>query len=84
MGVDKKLEKKVFTIQEIWAAMRGSVEKSKKKYTRKDKHKKSGGEGYQVLQLTEGYNHWGFRSPIVPLSYRGKVYACLGYRGKCV
>jgi len=48
MGVDKKLEKKVFTIQEIWAAMRGSVEKSKKKYTRKDKHKKSGGEGYKV------------------------------------
>jgi|11_taG_2_1085331.scaffolds.fasta_scaffold02052_14 hypothetical protein len=46
MGVDKKLEKKVFTIQEIWAAMRGSVERNKKKYTRKDKHKKSGGERY--------------------------------------
>ena len=27
------------TLQEIWTAMRGSVQKSKKAYTRKSKHK---------------------------------------------
>ena len=36
---EPKLEKTQFTIQEIWQAMRGSIQKSKKKYTRKDKHK---------------------------------------------
>ncbi len=34
-----KLQKTQFTIQEIWQAMRGSIQKSKKQYTRKDKHK---------------------------------------------
>ncbi len=34
-----KLEKVQFTIQEIWQAMRGNVQKSKKQYTRKNKHK---------------------------------------------
>ena len=28
-----------FSIQEIWAAMRGNVHKSKKHYNRKEKHK---------------------------------------------
>tara|TARA_R110000803_G_scaffold59522_1_gene118198 strand:+ start:191 stop:322 length:132 start_codon:yes stop_codon:yes gene_type:complete len=36
-----KLQKKEFTIQEIWAAMRGNVHKSKKQYTRKAKHKEN-------------------------------------------
>ena len=35
-----KLQKVQFTIQEIWQAMRGNVHKRKKKYTRKNKHKK--------------------------------------------
>jgi Holliday junction resolvasome RuvABC endonuclease subunit len=35
------LQKKEFTIQEIWQAMRGNVHKSKKQYTRKAKHKKN-------------------------------------------
>mgnify|MGYP000178296152 CR=1 FL=1 len=39
MDKNKKLEKTQFTIQEIWQAMRGNVHKSKKQYTRKDKHK---------------------------------------------
>ena len=39
MGTDKKLVKVNLTLQEIWAAMRGSVQKSKKVYTRKSKHK---------------------------------------------
>ena len=34
-----KLQKTQFTIQEIWQAMRGNVYKSKKQYTRKNKHK---------------------------------------------
>jgi hypothetical protein len=34
-----KLQKVQFTIQEIWQAMRSNVHKSKKQYTRKDKHK---------------------------------------------
>jgi hypothetical protein len=29
-----------FTIQEIWAASRHTVQKNKKKYTRKEKHSK--------------------------------------------
>ena len=36
---ETKLQKTKFTIQEIWQAMRGSIQKSKKQYTRKDKHK---------------------------------------------
>jgi len=36
---ETKLEKIQFTIQEIWQAMRGNIQKSKKQYTRKDKHK---------------------------------------------
>ena len=39
MESDKKLVKVQLTIQEIWQAMRGSVEKNKKKYNRKLKHK---------------------------------------------
>ncbi len=39
-GRDKKLKKTEFTIQEIWQAMRSNIYKNKKKYTRKDKHKK--------------------------------------------
>ena len=34
-----KLQKIQLTIQEIWQAMRGNIQKSKKQYTRKDKHK---------------------------------------------
>lgn len=34
-----KLEKVQFTIQEIWQAMRGNIQKSKKQYKRKNKHK---------------------------------------------
>jgi len=36
---EHKLQQTQFTIQEIWQAMRGNVYKSKKQYTRKDKHK---------------------------------------------
>ena len=36
---ENKLGKIQFTIQEIWQAMRGNIQKSKKQYTRKDKHK---------------------------------------------
>jgi hypothetical protein len=36
---NKKLQKTEFTIQEIWQAMRGNVQKNKKKYNRKTKHK---------------------------------------------
>ena len=36
---NKKLQKTQFTIQEIWQAMRGNVQKNKKKYDRKTKHK---------------------------------------------
>ena len=36
---ETKLQKTQFTIQEIWQAMRGTIQKSKKKYTRKDKHR---------------------------------------------
>jgi hypothetical protein len=36
---NKKLQKTQFTIQEIWQAMRGNVYKSKKHYSRKNKHK---------------------------------------------
>lgn len=40
MSDDKnKLQITQFTIQEIWQAMRGSVQKNKKKYNRKSKHK---------------------------------------------
>ena len=39
MGTDKKLVTVKLTMQEIWAAMRGSIQKSKKVYTRKSKHK---------------------------------------------
>jgi len=39
MGTDKKLVKVKLTMQEIWSAMRTSVQKSKKVYTRKSKHK---------------------------------------------
>ena len=46
MGMDKKLKLRQFTIQESWDAMKPKVQRNKKKYTRKDKHKKSGGEGY--------------------------------------
>ena len=38
-----KLEKVHFTIQEIWQIMRSNVYKNKKKYTRKNKHKKYDG-----------------------------------------
>jgi hypothetical protein len=34
-----KLNTKTFTIQEIWMATRPNVYKSKKRYTRKTKHK---------------------------------------------
>jgi hypothetical protein len=34
------METVTFTIQEIWAATRPSVKKSKKTYSRKPKHKK--------------------------------------------
>ena len=37
---EDKLKRTVFTIQEIWQAMRGNIHKSKKAYTRKGKHKK--------------------------------------------
>tara|TARA_R110000782_G_scaffold75056_1_gene149894 strand:+ start:221 stop:358 length:138 start_codon:yes stop_codon:yes gene_type:complete len=40
---ENKLGKIQFTIQEIWQAMRGNIQKSKKQYTRKDKHKKYDG-----------------------------------------
>ena len=33
------MELKVFTIQEIWEASKHLVEKNKKKYNRKEKHK---------------------------------------------
>ena len=36
---ENKLEKVQFAIQEIWQAMRGNIQKSKKQYTRKNKHK---------------------------------------------
>ena len=36
---DTKLVKHTFTLQEIWAAMRGNVYKNKKKYQRKPKHR---------------------------------------------
>lgn len=36
---DIKLETTQFTQQEIWDAMKGNVQKSKKTYTRKSKHK---------------------------------------------
>ena len=39
MNKKNKLETTQFTMQEIWMAMRGSVQKSKKQYTRKTKHK---------------------------------------------
>ena len=39
MGTDKKLVTIKLTMQEVWQAMRGSVQKNKKKYTRKTKHK---------------------------------------------
>ena len=39
MGIDKKFVTVTLSQQEIWQAMRGSVEKNKKKYTRKTKHK---------------------------------------------
>lgn len=38
---ETKIQKTVFTLQEIWQAMRGNVHKSKKQYTRKSKHKKN-------------------------------------------
>ncbi len=37
---NKKLVKTEFTQQEIWQAMRGNIQKSKKNYKRKSKHKK--------------------------------------------
>ena len=37
--VDKKLERKQFTIQEIWDAMKGNVQRNRKKYHRPTKHK---------------------------------------------
>jgi len=41
--IDKKDKKALkltqFSMQEIWAAMRGNVHKSKKHYNRKEKHK---------------------------------------------
>jgi hypothetical protein len=36
---NKKLQQTKFTIQEIWQAMRGNVQKNKKKYNRKTKHR---------------------------------------------
>jgi len=36
---NKKLVTVNLTMQEIWQAMRGSVQKNKKKYNRKSKHK---------------------------------------------
>ena len=45
MESDKGLKVTQFTIQEIWDAMKPKVQRNKK-YTRKDKHKKSGGERY--------------------------------------
>lgn len=40
MESDKKLVKVLITQREIWDAMRPSVQKNKKKYTRKEKHKR--------------------------------------------
>ena len=37
---NKVMKKVEITIQEIWMATRPSIRKSKKNYTRKDKHKK--------------------------------------------
>jgi len=39
MGSDKKLVKIQVTMQEIWEAMKPKVQRNKKKYTRKSKHK---------------------------------------------
>ena len=39
MNKKNKIQTTQFTMQEIWMAMRGSVQKSKKEYTRKTKHK---------------------------------------------
>ena len=36
---NNKLKNTKYTIQEIWIAMRGNVQKSKKTYSRKTKHK---------------------------------------------
>lgn len=45
-NINRRLKVTQFTIQEIWDAMKPKVQRNKKKYTRKDKHKKSGGERY--------------------------------------
>ena len=45
MGMDKKLVTIKVTMSEIWSAMKPSVHRNRKKYTRKDKHK---GKGYEV------------------------------------
>ena len=37
--IDKKLKVTGFTIQEIWDAMKGNVQRNKKKYHRPKKHK---------------------------------------------
>ena len=39
MNKKNKIQTTQFTMQEIWMAMRSSVQKSKKEYTRKTKHK---------------------------------------------
>lgn len=38
------MEKKVFTQQEIWDASKHLIQKNKKKYNRKTKHKNNGKE----------------------------------------
>jgi hypothetical protein len=43
METQKKLMKVEITIQEIWAATRPIIQKSKKDYSRKKKHKKKFG-----------------------------------------
>ncbi len=40
MKPQKKMQKIQVTMQDIWDAMRGNVQRNKKKYYRKQKHKK--------------------------------------------
>jgi hypothetical protein len=40
MSDKKKLIKIILTMQEIWQQTKPKIQKNKKKYTRKDKHKK--------------------------------------------
>ena len=42
MASKKKLQKIELSMQEIWEATRPNIEKNKKKYERKNKHKNKG------------------------------------------